>query len=71
MSKKLTSEAATGAAKFLACGVVIGVIAVCIACGDDLTPYKAFLYTVAGGVCVRLLWPTQDQGDALIEYSKK
>lgn len=71
MAKTLTNDAATGAAKFLACGAVIGLIAVCVACGDGMTPYKAFLYTVAGGVCVRLLWPTQDQGDALIEYVKK
>lgn len=70
-NKPLSGDACRAAAKFTGCLGVAVVIGVCVVVGGDVTPYKAFLYTVAGGVCVRLLWPTQDEGDALIAHFTK
>lgn len=61
----MTGAGKRGAAKFCAVGAVVLFYGVCVIAGHH-TPYKLFLWTVAAGVCVRLLWPTQDEGDALI-----
>lgn len=62
----MTSGAAKrGAAKFCGVAVVVGFYLVCVALGNG-SPYQLFLWTVAAGVSVRLLWPTQEEGNALI-----
>ncbi|APD19391.1 hypothetical protein Utah_070 [Escherichia phage Utah] len=62
-----SGNAARAAIKFTACGAIVVFIGAAVIFGDNVGPYKVFLYTVAGGVCVRLIWPTQDEGDALIK----
>ncbi|EFR0583326.1 hypothetical protein H0963_004325 [Salmonella enterica] len=62
-----SGNAARAAIKFTACGAIVVFIGAAVIFGDNVGPYKVFLYTVAGGVCVRLIWPTQEEGDALIK----
>lgn len=61
----MAGAAKRGAVKFCAVGAVGVFYLVCVLAGDH-TPYKLFLWTVAAGVCIKLLWPTQDEGEALI-----
>lgn len=37
-----------------------------ITLGDDMTPWRAMLYAAAVAVCIRILWPTQEEGDDLV-----
>lgn len=58
-------------------GVKLGV-AFCIALftagavylGDDGGLWRVVLYVAAGAVCCGLVWPTQDQGDAFLDWMK-
>lgn len=61
----LTGNAKRGAVKFTAIAAVGVFFGACFILGSP-TPFKLFLWTVAGGVCVTLLWPTQDEGDAFL-----
>lgn len=69
--KPLDGDAKRAAAKFAGCAAVAGIIGACVVFGGDVGPYRAFLYTVSGGVCIRLIWPTQAEGDALIAHFTK
>ena len=61
----LTGNAKRGAVKFTAIAAVGVFFGACFILGSP-SPFKLFLLTVAGGVCVSLLWPTQDEGDAFL-----
>jgi hypothetical protein len=61
----MTGNAKRGAAKFTGIAAIAIFYGVCVAVGSH-TPFKLFLWTVAAGVCIALLWPTQDEGDAFI-----
>lgn len=67
MSKPMSGDAQRGAAKFLGCAVTVIVYATIILIAHP-GPWKIFLYTLAAGVTVSLLWPTQEEGDALIHH---
>lgn len=67
---ELTGDAKRAAVKFGGCVLVAAVIGACVVLGGDVGPYKAFLYTFSGGVCIKLLWPTQDEGQALMDHFK-
>jgi hypothetical protein len=61
----MTGNAKRGAVKFAMIALIGIFYGVCVMAGSH-TPYKLFLWTVAAGVCVKLLWPSQDEGDAVI-----
>ena len=67
----MNNDAKKAVVKFSACGLIAGftVTAIIAGYGDGL--FRPVLYTVAGGVCCGLIWPTQDQGDALMEWIKE
>lgn len=65
--QQISGDAKRGAAKFLFIGAVVVFTGICLLCADPLTPYKAFLYCLGGGVCCYLAYPTQDEGDALLK----
>ena len=56
---------ARAALKFALC-IIIALIAGAAILITGFQPFRVFLYTVAAGVCMRLVWPTQDEGDALL-----
>lgn len=60
----MKGAAKRAAVKFTLCAalVVFGGVAIPFAG----SPYKVFLYVLAIGVCVKLAWPSQEEGDALI-----
>lgn len=63
----MTGNAARAAVGFTLCAG-IGLFCVsAIILGDHNGSFRPFLYTVAGGVCIALLWPSQDDGDALLK----
>lgn len=66
----ISQDAAIGAAKLLGVVGVAAFTAIALICKEDLTPFKAILYTVAGGVCVCLMWPNQAQGQAVLNLGK-
>lgn len=61
----MNGAAKRGAVKFTACAAII--IFGIVASAHSGSPVKIFLYVVALGVCVKLIWPSQDEGDALIK----
>lgn len=65
----MSGAAKRGAAKFCAVAALVVLYVVCVSLGNA-TPYRLFLWTVATGVCVRLLWPTQEEGEALINRAE-
>lgn len=62
----MSGNAKRGAVKFIAIAATGIFYGACFMLGEP-TPYKCFLWTVSAGVCVALLWPSQDEGDALIK----
>ena len=65
----IAGDATRGAVKFsLIAGITVFYL-VCLAVAYP-GPLKIFSWTVATGVCIRLLWPTQDEGDAMINKSR-
>lgn len=62
--------AVKAALKFTGIVAIAGFVGVCMYCKADATPFDYFLYTVAGGVCAAIIYPTQDEGDALIALTK-
>lgn len=65
----MTGNAKRGAVKFIAILATGTFYGVCFAVAHP-DPWRAFLWTVAAGVCIRLLWPSQDEGDALIKMGQ-
>jgi hypothetical protein len=55
------------AIKFVLCGVIAVFGASAVILGDNSGTIKPFLWTVACGVCIALLWPSQDEGDELLK----
>ena len=66
----MNSDAKKAVVKFSACGLIAGFTVIAIVAGDGGGLFRPVLYTVAVGVCCGLVWPTQDQGDALMEWIK-
>ena len=66
----MNSDAKKAVVKFSACGRIAGFTVLAIIARDGGGLFRQILYTVAGGVCCGLIWPTQDQGDALMEWIK-
>lgn len=62
----MTGSAARAAVKFTGCAVIAAAYGVALFMGDGALPWRLFMYTVAAGVCIRILWPNQEDGDALI-----
>lgn len=67
----MNNDAKKAVVKFSTCGLIAGFTVIAIIAGDGGGIVRPILYTVAGGVCCGLVWPTQDQGDALLEWIKE
>lgn len=67
----MNDDAKKAVVKFSACGMIAGFTVTAIIAGDGGAAWRVIAYTIAGGVCVGLAWPTQDQGDALMEWWKE
>lgn len=67
----MNDDAKAAALKLAACGAITLFMAVAIIAGSPGSVWKTILYTVGGGVCCGLIWPTQDQGDALLDWIKE
>lgn len=65
------NDAKKAVVKFSACGLIAGFTVIAIIACDGGGLFRPILYTVAGGVCCGLIWPTQDQGDALLDWIKE
>lgn len=66
----MNALAKRGAVKFTLCAIIAGFTAVAILHIWPAGFFRPMLYTVAGVVCIKLIWPTQDEGDALINTTK-
>lgn len=62
----MSAQAQRGAVKFLIVAGSAVFYGVVLLFSHDLSLYRAALYTAAVGVCIKLAWPTQEEGDALI-----
>lgn len=67
----MNADAKTAVVKFAACGAIVVFTAVSLVAGDHGGVWRTILYTTGGGVCCGLIWPNQDQGDALIDWMKE
>lgn len=67
----MNADAKKAVAKFSACGLIAGFTVIAIIAGDGGGLVRPILYTAAGGVCCGLIWPSQAQGDALLEWIKE
>lgn len=61
----MTGPAKRAAVKFTVCAAIAVFGGVAIPFAGSL--YKVFLYVLAVGLCIKLAWPTQDEGEALIK----
>lgn len=66
----MNALAKRGAVKFLACAVIAVFTVIAIFHIWPAGFFRPMLYTVGGIVCCKLVWPTQDEGDALINSTK-
>ncbi|WPK30404.1 hypothetical protein SLP22_0076 [Salmonella phage BAU.Micro_SLP-22] len=62
----MTGSAGRAAVKFIGIGGIALFWGLALAYGSQGGIFRPFLYTVACGVCVVMLWPNQADGDALI-----
>lgn len=63
----MTGPAKRAAVKFLLCFVIALFIGVALIATWPAGFFKPLLYVAAGGTCIALLWPSQEEGDALIK----
>lgn len=66
MGGSMNPLAAKAAIKFLLCAVIAVFVLVALMHSWPSGFFKTALYVCAGGVCITLLWPSQDEGDALL-----
>lgn len=63
----MSAAAARAAVKFGLIFLILVFIILVLMVAYPAGFFKTALYVCAAGVCIRLLWPTQDEGDALIK----
>lgn len=63
----MNRNAARAAIKFLSVGVIAIGWMVAVAFGDGNPFWRVFMYTVAAGVIIKMIWPSQDEGEALLK----
>lgn len=63
----MSAAAARAAVKFGAIAAIAVFILLALWATYPSGLFKTALYVCAGGVCIHLLWPTQDEGDALLK----
>lgn len=67
----MNADAKRAAVKFTACALIALFIVIAIVAVWPAGFIKPMLYVAAGGTCIALIWPSQDEGDAIIKSIQK